>query len=163
MSVFEAAVFAAEFAEAVGDKRCNGHRKFFMSLLEFVLVCLFTQTNKNLNTPLDGHGSPCQSGTKSGQHQLITFFQHPFTVDLIQKNCHTGSGCISTFIHIHRNLLIRHFQTFCNRCRDSRIRLMEQIPVNVLCGQICCFQCLQNGLRRFFTANLNTSPPSIYR
>ena len=38
MSVSEAAVFAAEFAEAVGDKRCNGHRKFFMSLLEFVSV-----------------------------------------------------------------------------------------------------------------------------
>jgi len=40
--VSEAAAFAAEFAEAVGDKRCNGHRKFFMSLLEFVSVCLFT-------------------------------------------------------------------------------------------------------------------------
>ena len=38
MSVSEAAAFAAEFAEAVGDKRCNGHRKFFMSLLEFVSV-----------------------------------------------------------------------------------------------------------------------------
>jgi len=46
--VSEAAVFAAEFAEAVGDKRCNGHRKFFMSLLEFVLVCLFTKSGKVL-------------------------------------------------------------------------------------------------------------------
>ena len=31
---------------------------------------------------------------------------------------------------------------------------MEQIPVDVLCGQICCFQCLQNGLRHFFYRKL---------
>ena len=55
MSVSEAAVFAAEFAEAVGDKRCNGHRKFFMSLLEFVSVCLFTQINKIFKIDGTGH------------------------------------------------------------------------------------------------------------
>ena len=39
VSVSEAAVFAAEFAGAVGDKRRNGHRKFFMSMLELFSVC----------------------------------------------------------------------------------------------------------------------------
>ena len=34
--MFEPAGFAGEFARAVGYQRRNGHRKFFMLLLEFV-------------------------------------------------------------------------------------------------------------------------------
>ena len=41
MSVSEAADFAAEFAGAVGDKRRNGHRKFFMSMLELFSVLFY--------------------------------------------------------------------------------------------------------------------------
>ena len=47
MSVSEAAVFAAEFAGAVGDKRRSGHRKFFMSMLELFSVCSFIYTKQN--------------------------------------------------------------------------------------------------------------------
>ena len=35
----EPAVFAGEFAEADGNKRCSGHRKFFISSLELVFIC----------------------------------------------------------------------------------------------------------------------------
>ena len=35
----EPAVFAGEFAEADGSKRCSGHRKFFISSLELVFIC----------------------------------------------------------------------------------------------------------------------------
>ena len=35
----EPAVFAGEFAEADGNKRCSGHRKFFISSLELFFIC----------------------------------------------------------------------------------------------------------------------------
>ena len=35
----EPAGFAGEFAEADGDKRCSGRRKFFISSLELVFIC----------------------------------------------------------------------------------------------------------------------------
>ena len=39
MSVSEAAVFAAEFAEAVGDKRRSEDRKSVVPALEFFQTC----------------------------------------------------------------------------------------------------------------------------
>ena len=35
----EPAGFAGEFAEADGNKRCSGHRKFFISSLELFFIC----------------------------------------------------------------------------------------------------------------------------
>ena len=35
----EPAVFAGEFAEADGNKRCSGHIKFFISSLELFFIC----------------------------------------------------------------------------------------------------------------------------
>ena len=55
MSVSEAAVFAAEFAEAVGDKRCNGHRKFYNDPFVGVRFSLSLYTDKQ-EFKIDGTG-----------------------------------------------------------------------------------------------------------
>ena len=49
----EPAGFAGEFAEADGNKRCSGHRKFFISSLELVFIC---SLNDKQEFKIDGTG-----------------------------------------------------------------------------------------------------------
>ena len=55
----EPAVFAGEFAEADGNKRCSGHRKFFISSLELVFICSLNDKQEFLYNLLFFGGKFC--------------------------------------------------------------------------------------------------------